>query len=289
VTGTFIGVQGPGAPWRVAFAAPSLAPAHLAIVLGMLIEQERPALLQLHGNAVETPGGTLLLVGPSGVGKSTITRELHGRLVSEDLLLVDPAERLLWPFPRASALKGGSQATRLDGIEVDYVGSTGTGSQPRRLDKGVLVLLDRTPTERPALPGTRLGFSHWTPELEVALAPDFVDRRDHSVVARWERALSPEEVAAAAKVALGHSALLLAEPPEALGPVASAPDAQPMPLREAVVALLPHLRTYGLGAMAPGQRAIRLAAALQSLDTWRFRVGGSPAESAQLLRQIAGE
>jgi hypothetical protein len=59
----------------------------------------------LHAGAVETPSGIVIFGGPSGVGKSTLSRALHelgGRIVVENYVIVDrftQVTRFLDPWP----------------------------------------------------------------------------------------------------------------------------------------------------------------------------------------------
>lgn len=57
----------------------------------------------IHGAAVATPTGTLLIPGPGGAGKSTLATGLAGRgcpLLGDDVVLLSLDDRLIHPFKR---------------------------------------------------------------------------------------------------------------------------------------------------------------------------------------------
>jgi HprK-related kinase A len=67
--------------------------------------------LILHAGVVERGGRVLILPGPPGSGKSTLAAALVNRgwrLFSDELTLIDPAERLVTPLPRPVSLKNES-------------------------------------------------------------------------------------------------------------------------------------------------------------------------------------
>lgn len=67
--------------WRLSLFGPAL---------GLLLIQR--GLLVLHGGAVAWPGGAVLLLGPGGSGKSTLTAELcrqGGGLLTDDVVAID--------------------------------------------------------------------------------------------------------------------------------------------------------------------------------------------------------
>lgn len=103
---------------------------------------EHPNLIFFHGNALLQGGRPYLLLGPSGIGKSTLTIELAGKgeeavVVAEDLIAIDPTSMNLLPHPRASRLKSpegevfhahekyGEKAVSLKGAHV-YLLNQGT-------------------------------------------------------------------------------------------------------------------------------------------------------------------
>jgi hypothetical protein len=109
----------------------------LILLLERLLVLE-PSLLILHGNAVvDTACGRLfLLVGDSGAGKTTLTRELltvSGRhLLCEDTLLLDLDKKLIHPFPRAASLRIDSDDPAHQGADL------WRGLGARRMDKALV-------------------------------------------------------------------------------------------------------------------------------------------------------
>lgn len=71
----------------------------------------RPWLALLHGGAIASPTGCLLLCGDSGAGKSTLLAGLvHSgfAFVADDILPLERGSRLVWPVPLAMSIKQGS-------------------------------------------------------------------------------------------------------------------------------------------------------------------------------------
>jgi HprK-related kinase A len=67
--------------------------------------------LMVHAAVVERSGGALLLPGPPGSGKSTLCAGLVSRgwrLLSDELMLLDPASGYIVPLPRPISLKNGA-------------------------------------------------------------------------------------------------------------------------------------------------------------------------------------
>jgi len=67
--------------------------------------------LMIHAAVVERDGCTAILAAPPGSGKSTLCAALVSRgwrLLSDELALIDPLDRLLTPVPRPISLKNES-------------------------------------------------------------------------------------------------------------------------------------------------------------------------------------
>jgi hypothetical protein len=72
------------------------------------LQRRRPDLFFVHSAVLELGGRAVLLVAPSGTGKSTTTWALshHGfRYLSDELAPIDPGTLRVHPFPRALHLK----------------------------------------------------------------------------------------------------------------------------------------------------------------------------------------
>lgn len=91
---------------------PTAAGARWAMVRQLVTaSRPRPWLALLHGGAVATPAGCLLLCGDSGAGKSTfLAGLLHAGLpfVADDILPLEAGTGLVWPVPLAISIKEGS-------------------------------------------------------------------------------------------------------------------------------------------------------------------------------------
>lgn len=103
----------------------------------------------IHGSAVATPSGALVLVGRSGAGKSSLTAELVARglpYVADDACAVDDDGRL-WPGPPLLGLRNRTLAAALDGrSHGEYVDKVVIEPQCRQSDPlpvAGIVLLDR--------------------------------------------------------------------------------------------------------------------------------------------------
>lgn len=116
-------------------AHPSLSGAlrHLDYEVCCRVMERRTDLLWLHGALVDTPGGSVLISGPSEAGKSTLTlglMTLGYPIAGDDLAYVEPATGLLRAFPRF--------------LHVDRHGQAllrRTGHWPRRAGRGPAVLV----------------------------------------------------------------------------------------------------------------------------------------------------
>lgn len=76
----------------------------------IVVLSELPDLVVVHSAAVEeSSGGALLLVGPAGAGKTTLSADLAMRgfpFMGDDLIAIDPVTRRVLPLPRPPAFKG---------------------------------------------------------------------------------------------------------------------------------------------------------------------------------------
>ena len=81
---------------------------HIDKEFTLTLQHERPDLLFLHAAAIEVGGRVAALVGPSGVGKSTLTLaavEAGLGYLSDELAPVDLDTLTVHPYPHALALK----------------------------------------------------------------------------------------------------------------------------------------------------------------------------------------
>lgn len=102
-------------------------------------------LVMLHAAALAHPttGRTAVLVGPSGRGKTTATRELARSLgyVSDETAAID-ADGALLPYPKPLSLLGPDGRRPKDTVCPDDLGLAPTPAEARL---GALILLDRDP------------------------------------------------------------------------------------------------------------------------------------------------
>jgi hypothetical protein len=90
---------------------PRAATAAATMLLARLLSEVRPEFVILHGNGLRHPDGhPLLIMGDSGAGKTTLTRQLLQAefgcsQIAEDVLVLDPVDSVLHPFPRALAIR----------------------------------------------------------------------------------------------------------------------------------------------------------------------------------------
>ena len=95
------------------------------------LQRRRPDLFFVHSAVLELGGRAVLLVAPSGTGKSTMTWALshHGfRYLSDELAPIDPGTLRVHPFPRALHLK----AEPSDGYPMSSAGEADGSVDPRR-------------------------------------------------------------------------------------------------------------------------------------------------------------
>lgn len=107
--------------------------------LTVRVQEARPDLYFLHAAALEWRGQTILLVAPSGVGKSTTTWALshHGfRYLSDELAPVDLATLHVHPYPRTLSLKTTPPAPYHDPSTASRV-SVGMRVSPLNLPGGI--------------------------------------------------------------------------------------------------------------------------------------------------------
>jgi hypothetical protein len=78
-----------------------------------------------HAAALTREGATILIVGKSGAGKTTLTLGLMGRgwrPLSDDLVLVDPATLALKPFPRCFHLDNSTRELIANSVSLEWPG-----------------------------------------------------------------------------------------------------------------------------------------------------------------------
>jgi hypothetical protein len=104
-----IGAEGSENPAGVGGAG-ALALLHQLVVALMAGFQER-GLLAVHAAAVARHGRAVVLSGPGGVGKTTLTLALASRgleILSDELAVLDPAQQLVYPYRRNVHVRPGT-------------------------------------------------------------------------------------------------------------------------------------------------------------------------------------
>lgn len=291
----------------VVVPGPHLIPAITTILLGKLLERSRPDFLFLHGNGLvhRQSGGVLLLLGASGSGKSTLSallQEGDWELLAEDLLIVDPAERQVHPFPRAATVRGGDEGLAWAGL--------GEESEAKRLRpasgkveragslEGARVVLLGSPTAA-AGESSDGKLCHWITTAPAALLRDLgelvagpvavIQGRDFPAVVTGP--LSAEQEAAFHGVLASHGALLLRS---VAAHKATAPRLRNFPERPILATLaageaLPELPAHAIrfgGPRPPAHRTLMtMARAFSQARFLRFASGGTPEQAAACLAQ----
>ena len=81
---------------------------HLEWYINWQIIHRRKEYVQLHASSLEMGGNALILPGPPGSGKSTLTAGLLARgwsYLCDEFALIEPDTRLIQPYPRALCIK----------------------------------------------------------------------------------------------------------------------------------------------------------------------------------------
>lgn len=111
-----------------------------------VIKELRGRFLLLHAAAVEIGGRALVLVAPSGTGKSTAARMLcsaaDARYLTDETVIIDPRTRLVFPYPKpiSAVQDGGTRGGKVDLALADL------GFTPCRepVPLGAVVVLERS-------------------------------------------------------------------------------------------------------------------------------------------------
>ncbi|MCJ2189195.1 hypothetical protein [Novosphingobium beihaiensis] len=122
----------------------------LGSCLGAMLFQR--GLLVLHGNAIEIDGKCMICVGPSGVGKSTLTAaflQRGFRVLADDVVPIDPSRNAIPGYPRIKlwqdvADKLGIETKKLDEIRPGmkkYNYPLGTAFCDKPIPVGMICLL----------------------------------------------------------------------------------------------------------------------------------------------------
>ena len=276
-------------------ATPALAPSHTSILIGFLLQRSLPGHLFLHGNALVGPDRrAALLLGESGAGKTTLSRllqELPGgvyTLAAEDFLMIDPAARVLHPYPRAASIRHGAHgddsadwAGMGDEATLKSLAAAGTCiDTPLSLEQGRVFLLGGSERSVPPAPTATdarciLWASAASDDLMRALRASGLPF-EHCTLARrvpglvFSRALDAGEVQLATSTLFTHGSLPLGITGAGDGGRAphrflSRPEATPLAGSEAIHRLLADRVRFGRGAEEEAAVAfMRLCGALHS-------------------------
>lgn len=277
-------------------------------LLASLFTRLKPDNVILHGNALRSRmgSGVILLVGESGAGKTTLTRELflppgaEWEPVAEDVLIIDAENQQLHPYPRALSIRpeNGTPGS----AEKELHPHPGAPAGPVSLAKARVFILA---TEAPqSLPSSSFEeeFEHvWITHGGAALCEalqeaglPLVDATpsDGLVCLRYLRRLDPPEKRLQASVLEQHAAMILATGParsseDAPRPRPSRPRLVPLPSGEGVRHCLPHIvRPTTEAALIPGGRHfLRLARAFQTAAFHLLIPGGSPRDTAWAIAE----
>ena len=263
-----------------------------------------------HGAAlVDRAGGGLLLAGPSGHGKSSLTLELVSRglgFLGDDYAPVALASGTVWPFPRTASVRPGGEAPlppavralardpltpRLFGKALVDVGAAfgaaAIASEPVPI-RTVVVLSDPSASDdvswmtlaARAADADRLGAAlRAIPGVVVEEEERESPARAHR---RWrlriEHAAGPTEALGAV---VEDEAVLYSERAWNAAPdFAASPAASPLKRREAAVLLTRELLNRRRGCKFLARRSdgvaglvLEVAHALREADCWRVSVG----------------
>ncbi len=299
--------------------SPALAPSHTSILIGFLLQRSLPGHLFLHGNALMAPDRrALLLLGESGAGKTTLSlllQDLPGgvyTLAAEDFLVIDPAARLLHPYPRAASIRHAEHGDATAdwagmGDDATFKSLAAPGpciDSPLSLAHGSVFLLDGSHPSAPAArPANGERCTLW-----ASAASDGLMRAlracglpfAHCTLARrlpglvFSRALDAAEVQQAASLLFAHGSLPLGitsdgEEDRAPHSFAIRPDAAPLAGSEAIHRLLADRVRFGRGPEEDAAAAfMRLCSAFQSCRFWQLTPGGTPHETVELLLRLLG-
>lgn len=287
-------------------------PAHRGTVAGSLLAQglttTYPDFSILHGNALRSRVGTgvVLLVGASGTGKTTLTRQLAQESadwepVAEDVLIIDPDNQLLHPYPRALSIRSDTNGPHPP--EKDLHPHPATVLDPVFLAKArVFILCAELPSSTPSSsfneqvevvwlthdsPGIREELRHARLPLAGVHNEDGMTRLDYM------RLLDPKEKRLQAEIFERHGAMILATGGHArevaVRPAKrpARPRVIPLPSGDGVRHCMPHVVRPTLeAALTPGGRHfIRLAKALQTAAFSLLIPGGSPRDTAWAIAE----
>ncbi|HXG59134.1 MAG TPA: hypothetical protein VNL91_08930 [Thermoanaerobaculia bacterium] len=159
----------------------------------------RPDLMLFHAAAVGMSGRAVLLAGPKGRGKTTLSMALAARghlFLGDETAVVDPSAKLVFPFRRPVAIKRGPAAAAVeralaamtasfddDGLFRTPIETVLPVAGSRPLPLGAIVLLDGFGSRPGALevPAGRRELAGLQP-LPVSLAPHNLTRRVFEMV-----------------------------------------------------------------------------------------------------------
>lgn len=288
-------------------SSPELSAPLTGLLIARELARRLPHLLHLHGNALLDPnGGLVLLVGSSGAGKSTLAGELSPdfRVVAEDLLLLDPDRCLLHAFPRAATIRGGSGGCapwlglgRGDSLKTLAPGGSAPPAPSYLVGAARVVLVGAVPAPGPGEPGRFAWVSRWDGEVLPALVAKGLPVCDvravgHLGEVEYERELLDHELEVEGRVLQDKGIVVLmrgaARPSAGERVFPPSPGIRALAVAEALPRLLQHVVIYDAGGRPAGDCLVRLARALAGASFHGLQPGGTPAETAGLVRALAG-
>lgn len=286
--------------------APEQVPARLSLSLFNAVVAQVKTHLLIHAGVVAAQGQGLMLVADSGHGKTTLTVELVRRgfqFLSDESAALSLTDQRLHPFPRALSLRPGSQSllslahpagtpARLGNkrlLDIDQIrpGALGQPVPPRY----VIFLSQPKQTQQIATlpPEISLYLDRLADDflvdlsrLEGIVGAPHLERSQARVTLHLRSGARYTTLRQIEQLCHHHQVWLLNVVNGPVSPVSFAGPArlEPLPMREAITALLPHYQGgYHSAALreqfnhSPSQLFVSLAAMLAQAQCYRLHLG----------------